>query len=95
MVHTLEFRPMKHDEESHTVIYGLIREEYILYDRTRIAYGVAAYAHPSETATAAILTAVRDITAHRESAEALVALCNRLALSPAHLADVIDDFFGS
>lgn len=85
------------DEEKATVgvAYGLIAEEYTLQNHTRKAYGVAAYAHPKLTGSTVVITAVRDITSDRQAVAALVALCNRMLLSPVHLADVIDDFFGT
>ncbi len=75
--------------------YGLIREEYFLGDGSRIAYGVAAYAHPTSTGNATVVASVHDITTDRSAALRLVSRCNRGHLSPEHLADVVYDLLGS
>ncbi len=86
---------MTHGEMSPRYAYGLVREEYPMDGETRIAYGIAVYAHPTDTGSASIVTSIRDVTQDRAAIEQLILLCNEGGLSPAHLADVVDDFFGT
>ncbi len=84
---------MIHRDRPTQYAYGIIREEYILENETRVSYGIAAYAQSEDCGTASVAVAVRDITADKAAAEALAERCNRLLLSPVHLADVAEDFF--
>lgn len=37
-------------------------------------------------------TAIEDVACNKPSIEKLIALCNRMSLSPIHLPDVVQDF---
>ncbi len=82
-------------DETCAYTYGLIREEYHIGTKYRVAYGIAAYAHTDEHGSACIVAAVRDITSDRDAVTELVRLCNDGALSPWQLQDAADDFFGT
>ncbi len=86
---------MTHDETSPRYTYGCVREEYTVNGQSRVAYGIAVYAHPHESGSASIVASVRDITHDRAALEGLIRRCNDGNLSPVHLADMIDDFFGA
>lgn len=73
--------------------YGITEEVYSLGERSRLSYGIAAYTEQDGTAT--IVASVRDITSDKAKITALVRSCNRLALSPLHLRDVIEDFLAN
>jgi len=75
-----------------TIIYGITEETYRTKNSSRTAYGIAAYADPETDGTAAVVASVRDISADREKVEILVCECNRLAVSPCHLTDIVEDF---
>lgn len=74
------------------VVYGLIAEDYRLGGERRISYGIAAYADAGEEKSAVVLRSVHDITGDGRALERLVRTCNRLRLSPCHLADIVEDF---
>ncbi len=86
---------MTPDDTVSAYAYGLIREEYHLATGHRISYGIALYAHPRDTGSATVITAVRDITSDRGAIDRFIRQCNELALSPLHLADAVDDFFNT
>ncbi len=73
------------------ITYGIIDEVYSIGTDTRAAYGIAAYADADENGTAAIVAAIHDITADKQSLTELVLMCNRLELSLIHLNDAIED----
>ena len=73
-------------------IYGIVREEYFLNDSRRISYGIVCYADPEIDGTLTIIAYVRDISSDFDSVSRLVDLCNKHALSPLHLRDVVNDF---
>ena len=74
-------------------IYGIVREEYFLNDSRRSSYGIVCYADPEIDGTLTVIVSVRDISSDFDSVSRLVDLCNRHALSPLHLQDVVDDYF--
>ena len=73
-------------------IYGIVREEYFLNDSRRISYGIVCYADPEIDGTLTIIASVRDISSDFDAVSRLVDLCNKHALSPLHLRDVVNDF---
>ena len=73
--------------------YGIVREEYFLNNTRRISYGVVCYADPETDGTLTVIASVRDISSDFDSVSRLVDLCNRHALSPLLLQDVVDDYF--
>ena len=72
-------------------IYGVVRETYELGELRRLSFGIVCYANPEEDGTLAIVASVHDISADYDAVRRLADLCNRLALSPLHLRDVIED----
>ncbi len=77
------------------ITYGITEEIYSLGGMTRVAYGIAVYTDAEQDGTASILLSVPDITSDRDKLWELIQKCNRLALSPVHLYDVIDDFLAN
>ena len=75
-----------------SITYGIIEERYTLNDRSRIAYGIAAYADAEIDATATIVTSIHDITADLCDATALAEVCNRLHIPPQYLRDIVEDY---
>jgi hypothetical protein len=67
-------------------VYRLRVETYPYRETTRIAYGIV------EMAGDAVLQEIGDITADKAALEALIECCNRLALAPLQLRDVVEDF---
>ena len=87
-------RELKSEETLDTnFTYGMIEEIYTIAGRRRVSYGIAAFADARNTDTATLAVSVHDLTADKDKLAELVALCNRLELSPTHLQDVIGDFF--
>ena len=72
------------------VTYGIVKESYCLNGKTRVSYGIAAYAAVDGTAT--VLAHICDITSNKEKLDELVLRCNQFELSILHLKDVIEDF---
>ena len=70
-------------------IYGVVRETYELGEQRRLSFGIACYANPEENV--AIVASVCDISVDYDSVHRLADLCNRLAVSPLHLRDVVED----
>ncbi len=79
------------EAQSESVVYGVVKSEYILGEMRRVSYGIAAYANADEEGTAVILALLHDITSNASDIEALVERCNRSGLSLLHLADVVED----
>ncbi len=75
-----------------TVTYGVSEEIYSLDNKTRISYGIVAYADAKTDGIVAIVASVRDISPDKQKIELLAEQCNRLELSPIHLPDVVADF---
>ena len=73
------------------ITYILCKETYKSKRSERIAYGIAAYAEDKQTC----ITKLHDVTSDKDALSELIALCNRLQLSPIHLQDVIEDFFAN
>ena len=74
------------------ITYGVSEEHYSLDNKTRISYGIVAYADGDTDGIAAIIASVRDLSPDKQKIELLAEQCNRLELSPTHLPDVIADF---
>ncbi len=74
------------------IIYGLIQEQYILGDETRISYGVAAYADPEFDGTVTVVASAHDLSGDKNVMTDFVNKCNELQLSLLHFDDVIEDF---
>ena len=72
--------------------YGICEEHYSFDNKSRISYGIVAYADTGADGIAAIVASVRDISPDKQKIELLAEQCNRLELSPIHLPDVIADF---
>ncbi|MBQ9086459.1 MAG: hypothetical protein IJY47_04660 [Clostridia bacterium] len=62
--------------------------EEIHNDCTQASYGIEVY----EGETGVLITSICDISCNRQRVVRLADQCNRLALSPIHLRDVIEDF---
>ena len=77
------------------ITYGIIEETYALGESKRTWYGIAGYADAEVAGTAAIAVACHDVTEDVRSLQALVSLCNRHALSPLHLSEVVEDFLAA
>ena len=86
---------MTHNDHIPAYVYGRIEETYHTDTGYRVAYGIAAYAHPTDTESATIVASVRDVTQNRAAMDELIRQCNAGGLSPAHLQDVIEDRFGT
>ena len=71
------------------ITYGVIVEEYTLNGKTRVAYGVAAYANEDMMC---VVASAHNLSCERCQLETLVDKCNRGNLSICHLPDIIDDF---
>lgn len=74
------------------IVYGIVEERYKHENQERKAYGIVAYANADREGSATVVASARDICVERERVEQLSALCNRLALDPAQLSDVVEDF---
>ena len=73
-----------------TAFYGLLKSEVLSGQKARTSYGIALC--QADAGVLIILRSVTDLTTDRERALALIERCNRLALSPIHLDDIIEDF---
>lgn len=82
----------KGDSFCMTVVYGIIEETYALGEKSRVSYGIAAYANADVDGTITIVESIRDISSNKQKLLELVERCNRLGLSITHLHNVIDDF---
>lgn len=67
--------------------YELTKWRYIAEGKFHTGYGIALKGNGIYDAVY-----ISDITANREKAEKIIALCNELQLSPIHLQEVVDDF---
>ncbi len=65
--------------------YQLVTAEKSLNGQNYVCYGIRLICAGTEVT-------VEDLSLDREEVEELVALCNRLELSPVHFRDVIEDF---
>lgn len=77
------------------VTYAVVEERHSLGDCFRTSYGIAAYAGFAGDGTAIVVASVHDVTDDKQAIYELVDLCNRLELSVAHLADIVEDFLAS
>ena len=74
------------------ITYGVVDETYVLDGVKRHSYGIVGYADANTEGTATIVVSARDVSVDKQRVSDLVELCNRLAISDAHLYDVIEDF---
>ena len=74
------------------ITYGILEERYSSCDKTRIAYGIAAYCNSDRNGGKTIVASVHDITSDKVALTKLINDCNRLKLSTVHLNDVVEDF---
>ena len=74
------------------VIYEKTRDTVLLEGKCYTTYGIAARALCGSEQNSVTVASVPDISTDGEAVDALVARCNRLALSPIHLNDVVEDF---
>ncbi len=78
-----------------STVFGIVKEEYILGNSSRISYGVAVYANAESEGTACIIQSVSDICDDYNKMCDFVRLCNSIGLSALHLEDAITDFLDS
>ncbi len=76
-------------------VYGIIKQEYILHNYSRISYGIAVYANSEEEGTACVIYSVLDICNNYDKIKKFVNICNTFELSILHLDDAITDFLNS
>ncbi len=74
------------------VVYGIVEEIYSYESKTRISYGIVAFASEFDNDVSTIIASVHDVTLDKQKLQALIHLCNDLELSPIHLNDVVQDF---
>ena len=72
------------------VKYGVVEEIYHCEDTERVSYGIVSYGTGDDSST--LIASVHDVSTNVKKLTALVKKCNRLALSPEHLQDVVADF---
>lgn len=70
--------------------YILVRTTYSKGDLARVGYGIALAQECDGNAM--ILESFPDLSPDSDKVEALVRICNELALEPIHLGDVVQDF---
>ena len=73
-----------------TTFYGLLSSEVSSGQTARTSYGITLC--QTDAGVPIIIRSVTDLTTDKARARALVDRCNRLALSPIHLDDIIEDF---
>lgn len=66
--------------------YILIRSAFLSEGRLNLLYGIRCVAGWRT------VESCRGISSNKSSVQELVSLCNKLGLSPVHLADVVEDF---
>ncbi|MBQ4327978.1 MAG: hypothetical protein IJC32_06160 [Clostridia bacterium] len=74
------------------VIYERIRGITVSEGKRYTTYGIVARALCGSEQNSVTVASVPDISTDMAEVDALVARCNRLALSPVHLNDVVEDF---
>lgn len=74
------------------VIYEKTRDTVLLEGKRYTTYGIAARVLCDSEQNNVTVASVPDISTDMAEVDALVARCNRLALSPVHLNDVVEDF---
>ena len=74
------------------VIYEKTRDTVLLEGKRYTTYGIAARLPHDSEQDGITIAAIPDISTDMAEVDALVARCNRLALSPVHLNDVVEDF---
>ncbi len=95
MTQRMEMKRMTHDGETPQYRYILLQDVDTKNGGRRITYGIAVYTLRHMTGDSRIVAWIRDITPNRTAIETLIRQCNEGALSPIHLADVVDDFLGA
>ena len=73
-----------------TAFYGLLISEVSSGQAARTSYGITLC--QTDAGVPIIIRSVTDLTTDKARATSLVERCNRLALSPIHLDDIIEDF---
>ena len=74
------------------ITYGIVKEEHMCGEMSRISYGIAAYSNVDADGSAIVLEVINDISSDEQSISELVEKCNRLKLSLCHLKDAVEDF---
>ncbi len=74
------------------IIYRLTEEWMLCGIERRQVYGIALCTRDQHEGESTILSKVADISFDHDRLAELVLQCNRLALSPIHLYDVVEDF---
>ena len=86
----LEAYAREQDNQDQDAFYRVIATSRRIGIKQILTYGISVQSHSKDYESFVI----PDIATDREDVEELAALCNRLQLSPIHLADVIEDFLG-
>ena len=76
-----------------SIIYGVLKEVYVLKAQERTSYGIIVYDDLEGDGTPTILAVIRDISSDRKAVEGIVKKCNVWELSLIHFRDVVEDFF--
>ena len=71
--------------------YIVVRNEFMLNDKTRVSYGIAAIEDCDGVIS--VLKSISDISLDFSVVENLVNVCNAEELDPIHIEDVVNDFF--
>ncbi len=72
--------------------YSVIKTSYLYNKEEKAVYGIAVL--QTEENETVLEDAVYDISSDLEGISALADKCNKLELSPLHLREVIEDYFG-
>ena len=75
-----------------TVTYEMTEGVITLEGKPHVTYGIAARVPSGIGNVGSTIVAVSDISTDVAKVDALIERCNRLALSPVHLHDVVEDF---
>jgi len=74
------------------VIYERIRGITVSEGKHYTTYGIAARIPCGSEQACITIAAISDISTDAAIVDALIERCNRLALSPIHLHDIVEDF---
>ncbi len=78
-----------------STVFGILKQEYINGEKSRISYGIAAFDSICDGDTASVIHSVGDVSEDYQKVSELVDLCNREQLSLMHLDSVIEDFLNT
>ncbi len=74
------------------ITYGIVKEEHMCGNTSRISYGIAAYSDVETDGSATVVALINDISSDEDSLVCLVERCNKSNLSLCHLNEVVEDF---